>query len=163
MKAGIAALTSGESRYLSLNANTQFPTAVARSEMAQRLPLRILVAEDNAINVKLIKLVLGDLGYRPDIVGNGLEVLAALRRQVYDLLLMDLRMPEMDGIEATRCICREWNQQQRPRIVVLTAGLMPKERQLCLDAGVDELLLKPALRAPLQQMLERCRAPAAEQ
>jgi CheY-like chemotaxis protein len=131
--------------------------------MAQRLPLRILVAEDNAINVKLIKLVLGDLGYRPDIVGNGVEVLAALRRQAYDLLLMDLHMPEMDGIEATRCICREWNKEQRPRIVVLTAALMPQEHRLCLDAGVDELLLKPALRAPLQQMLERCRVPAAAQ
>jgi CheY-like chemotaxis protein len=131
--------------------------------MAQRLPLRILVAEDNAINVKLIKLVLGDLGYRPDIVGSGVEVLAALRSQGYDLVLMDLRMPQMDGIEATRRIHQEWSKEQRPRIVMLSASLMPDERQDCLDAGVDELLLKPALRAPLQQVLERCRAPAAAQ
>jgi CheY-like chemotaxis protein len=76
---------------------------------------------------------------------------------------MDLRMPEMDGIEATRRIRQEWSQEQRPRIVVLSASLMPDERQACLDAGVDELLLKPALRAPLQQVLERCQAPAAAQ
>jgi CheY-like chemotaxis protein len=72
-------------------------------------------------------------------------------------------MPQMDGIEATRCICREWSKEQRPRIVMLSASLMPEERQDCLDAGVDELLQKPALRAPLQQVLERCRAPAAAQ
>jgi CheY-like chemotaxis protein len=125
--------------------------------MAQRLPLRILVAEDNPTNVKLIKIVLGGLGYRPDIAGNGLEVLAALRRQPYDLVLMDVRMPELDGIETTRCICQEWPAGRRPRIVALTAGAMPEEREACLEAGVDEFLTKPATRAELLKALERCR------
>ncbi|HEY3809273.1 MAG TPA: response regulator, partial [Steroidobacteraceae bacterium] len=129
--------------------------------MAQRLPLRILVAEDNPTNVKLIKIVLGGLGYRPDIAGNGLEVLAALRRQAYDLVLMDVRMPELDGIETTRCICQEWPAERRPRIVALTAGAMPEERQACLEAGVDEFLTKPAVRAELLKALERCPPVAA--
>jgi CheY-like chemotaxis protein len=127
------------------------------AEMAQRLPLRILVAEDNPINIKLIKIVLGGLGYQPDMAGNGLEVLSALRRQRYDIVLMDVRMPEMDGIEATRRICQEWQPGQRPRIVALTAGVMPEERQACMDAGADDFLLKPAVRAQLIQALERCR------
>jgi CheY-like chemotaxis protein len=129
--------------------------------MAQRLPLRILVAEDNPTNVKLIKIVLGGLGYRPDIAANGLEVLAALRRQTYDLVLMDVRMPELDGIETTRCICQEWPAERRPRIVALTAGAMPEERQACLEAGVDEFLTKPAVRAELLKALERCPPVAA--
>jgi CheY-like chemotaxis protein len=130
--------------------------AASLAGMAQRLPLRILVAEDNPTNVKLIKMVLGGLGYRPDIAGNGLEVLAALRRQPYDVVLMDVRMPELDGIETTRCIRDEWRNGQRPRIVALTAGVMPEERKACLDAGVDEFLVKPAVRASLIEALERC-------
>ena len=126
------------------------------AEMARRLPLRILVADDNPINIKLIKIVLGGLGYQPDVAGNGLEVLAALRLQRYDVVLMDVRMPGMDGIEATRCICREWQPGQRPRIVALTAGVSSEERQACLDAGADDFLLKPAVRAQLIQALERC-------
>ncbi len=130
--------------------------AAPLAQMAQRLPLRILVAEDNPTNVKLIKIVLGGLGYRPDVAGNGLEVLAALRRQPYDVVLMDVRMPELDGIETTRCIHDEWRHGARPRIVALTAGVMPEERKACLDAGVDEFLVKPAVRAQLIEALERC-------
>lgn len=125
--------------------------------MAQRLPLRILVAEDNPTNVKLIKIVLGGLGYHPDVAGNGLEVLTALRRQPYDVVLMDVHMPELDGIETTRRIRDQWRQGQRPRIVALTAGVMPEERKACQDAGVDEFLVKPAVRAQLIEVLERCR------
>jgi len=171
MSAGHAAVTCGQLPAFSyVNADiklspddSQSPSAsVAQPQdltaMAQRLPLRILVAEDNPINVKLIKIVLCGLGYRPDVAGNGLEVLSALRRQHYDLVLMDVRMPKMDGIEATRRICQEWQPGQRPRIVALTAGVMPEERHACLDAGADDFLLKPAVRAELIQALERCRA-----
>jgi CheY-like chemotaxis protein len=135
------------------------PSASERAQMATRLPLRILVAEDNPVNVKLIRIVLGGLGYQPDVVGNGREVTAALRRQRYDVVLMDLCMPEMDGIEATRQIVREWPASLRPRIIALTAGVTPCEREACLEAGVDELLIKPAVRAQLLEVLERCRPP----
>jgi signal transduction histidine kinase/CheY-like chemotaxis protein len=126
-------------------------------DLAQRLPLRILVAEDNPVNVKLITIILNRMGYRADIAGNGLEVIAALRRQPYDVVLMDVRMPEMDGIEATRQIHREWPSGRRPRIIALTAGVMPEERQACLEAGIDEFLHKPVVPEHLVQALERCR------
>jgi len=132
-----------------------------QAEPNSRTPLRILVAEDNPINVKLIELVLQGLGYRADVVGTGTDVLMALRRARYDLVLMDVRMPRMDGIEATRQIGREWAPAQRPRIVALTASLMPEERAACLAAGVDEILSKPPMRGQLLEALKRCRPLAA--
>jgi CheY-like chemotaxis protein len=131
--------------------------SVLPADMAQRLPLRILVAEDNPVNVKLITIVLGRLGYKPDIAGNGLEVLAALQRQPYDVVLMDVQMPEMDGIEATRRICAEWSNGDRPRIIALTAGVLAEQRQACLDAGIDEFLDKPIVMDRLVRALQTCR------
>lgn len=127
------------------------------ADLATQRPLRILVAEDNPINVKLILILMNRMGYRPDVAADGLEALAALRRQRYDVVLMDVRMPQMDGIEATRQIYREWPLGQRPQIIVLTAGVMPEERQACLDAGVSEFLSKPIVPAELVKALERCR------
>jgi CheY-like chemotaxis protein len=126
-------------------------------DMAQRHPLRILVAEDNPVNVKLVTIIMQRLGYRIDVAGNGLEAIAALRRQPYDLILMDTQMPEMDGIEATRKICREWRNAERPRIVALSAGVMPQERQVCLDAGAEEYLTKPLVLPQLIHALQRCK------
>jgi CheY-like chemotaxis protein len=127
------------------------------ADLAQRCPLRILVAEDNPVNVKLIVIILQRLGYRPDVVGDGLEVIAALRRQRYDVILMDVRMPQMDGVETTRHIYREWSNGERPNIIVLTAGVMPEERKICLDAGVSQFLSKPIVPVDLVKALERCR------
>ncbi len=135
---------------------TDLAPSVATADSAPRQSLRILVAEDNALNVKVIRIVLEQLGYRCDVAGNGLEVIAALRRQPYDVVLMDVRMPEMDGIEATRRIFKEWDDAQRPRIIALTAGVMPHERQACLDAGIEEFLNKPLRRDELLQALARC-------
>jgi two-component system sensor histidine kinase/response regulator len=130
--------------------------SVLPADLAQRLPLRILVAEDNAVNIKLITIMLKRMGYRADVAGNGLEVIAALQRQRYDVVLMDVRMPEMDGVEATREIHRLWRREQRPRIVALTAGVLPEERQACIDAGIDEILHKPVVPSRLVEALERC-------
>jgi len=102
-------------------------------------------------------IILQRLGYRPDVAADGHEVLAALRRQRYDVVLMDVRMPQMDGIEATRQIYREWSNGRRPQVIVLTAGVMPEERQACLDAGVSEFLSKPIVPTELVKTLERCR------
>jgi signal transduction histidine kinase len=127
------------------------------ADLARQKPLRILVAEDNPINVKLILILLHRMGYHPEVAADGVEALAALRRQRYDVILMDVRMPQMDGIETTRQIYREWPSGQRPHIIVLTAGVMPEERQACLDAGVSEFLSKPIVPAELVKALERCR------
>ena len=123
--------------------------------------LRLLLAEDNPTNVKLMRIVLRGLGFECDVVCNGREVLEALRHGSYDLVFMDMCMPDMDGVEATRRVCAEWGEADRPRIVVVTAASITVARQACLDAGADEVLGKPASRAELQQAIERCRAQLA--
>jgi CheY-like chemotaxis protein len=117
--------------------------------------LRILLAEDNPVNQKMAIRLLGKLGYRIDAVSNGLEVLEALGRQGYDLVLMDVHMPEMDGLEATRRILSQW-LQGRPWITALTAGAMKENRDECMAAGVDDYLTKPIDIAELRNSLERC-------
>jgi CheY-like chemotaxis protein len=123
--------------------------------------LRLLVAEDNPTNVKLMRIVLRGLGFECDVVGTGREVLEALRHASYDLVFMDMCMPDMDGVEATRRVCAEWGEADRPRIVVVTAASISASRQACLDAGADEVLGKPASGAELQQAIERCSAELA--
>ncbi len=123
--------------------------------MAERLPLRILVAEDNAVNQKVALKILESLGYRADIAGNGLEVLEALERQPYDIILMDMQMPEMDGLEATRHICRRWPEPNRPRVIAMTANAMSEHNEQCMAAGMDDYISKPVRIAILKTALEK--------
>ena len=125
------------------------------AEMGARHPLRILLAEDNAINQKLATLVLERMGYRADIAANGLEVLEALRRQPYDLVLMDMQMPEMDGLEASRMIWKEWGDT-RPRIVAMTANAMQEDREECIAAGMDDFITKPIRFKDIATALNNC-------
>ncbi len=125
-------------------------------EMGQRLPLRILLAEDNAINQKLALRLLERMGYRADVAGNGMETLEALRRQRYDVVLMDVQMPEMDGLETTRHIRSEWAVQDQPRIIAMTANAMQEDREQCLAAGMDDYLSKPIRVDALIGALEQC-------
>ncbi len=129
---------------------TDFP------DMAERLPLRILLAEDNNINRKLGLLMLERLGYRADVAGNGLEVLDALQRQSYDLILMDVQMPDMDGLEATRHIRQDVDLDRQPRIVAMTANAMEGDREVCLAAGMDDYISKPVRVGELVGALDRC-------
>ncbi|PZO45618.1 MAG: hypothetical protein DCF17_00780 [Shackletoniella antarctica] len=123
---------------------------------ASKQSLRILLAEDHLVNQKLALLMLKRLGYRADTVGNGLEVLQALERQPYDVVLLDVQMPEMDGLEAARRICQGWLPPHRPYLVAMTANAMQGDRQKCLDAGMDEYVSKPIRPQELAQVLSQC-------
>jgi signal transduction histidine kinase/CheY-like chemotaxis protein/HPt (histidine-containing phosphotransfer) domain-containing protein len=113
------------------------------SELASQHPLRVLLAEDNVVNQKLALRLLAKLGYRADVAANGIETLEALERQRYDLLLSDVQMPEMDGLEATRRILARWPEGDRPWIVAMTAEAMSGDRERCLEAGMNDYLTKP--------------------
>jgi len=118
-------------------------------------PLRILLAEDNAINQRVALLMLSRMGYLADVAADGNEVLAAVRRQRYDLILMDVQMPEMDGLEATRRIRAELPPEHQPRIVAVTANALEENREACLAAGMDDFLAKPASLEDLREALAR--------
>lgn len=128
-----------------------FPEAVEPSA------LRILVAEDNPVNQRLTQLQLSRLGYRADIVCNGLEAVQAVQRKSYDLVLMDIEMPEMDGIEAAKQIRSLLSVNEMPRIIAVTAYDLPADRQRCWDAGMDAFIAKPIHMPELVAHLTQCR------
>ena len=120
---------------------------------AGTFPFRILVAEDNVINRQLIVHILGNLGYEPDCAENGVETVAAAARKDYDLILMDVQMPEMDGLEATKLIRRQGRRQ--PVVIALTANAMRGDREQCLAAGMDDYICKPVRLDELMQLLQK--------
>lgn len=119
------------------------PRTTGDAEMAQRHPLRILLAEDNLINQKVAIGILAKYGYRTDVAADGIEVLAALERQSYDLILMDVNMPNMDGLTATRSIRSSLPQAKQPHIIALTANGMHEDQARCLSAGMNSYISKP--------------------
>jgi len=120
-------------------------------------PLRILLAEDNAVNQQVALKLLEQLGYRANVASNGLEALEALERQPYDVVLMDVQMPELDGLEASRRIREHWRVDDRPRIIAMTANAMPEDRAACFAAGMDDYLAKPIRSNELAKALRRVR------
>ena len=126
--------------------------------MAQRHPLRILLAEDNVVNQKLALRLLQQMGYRADLASNGVEAIECIERQRYDVVLMDVQMPEMDGLEASRRITARWPPGERPRIVAMTANAMQGDREECLAAGMDDYVTKPIRVDALVEALNQVRA-----
>jgi CheY-like chemotaxis protein len=119
-------------------------------------PLRILLAEDNKVNQKVALRLLKQLGYQADVAINGLEVLQLIDQKRYDVILMDIQMPEMDGLEATRQIKTRLVSRDWPRIIALTANALTDDRQKYLNAGMDDYLSKPFRAAELEALLLAC-------
>ncbi|MBS2037230.1 response regulator [bacterium] len=130
------------------------PTSQYDANMGKSHPLRILVADDLHVNVKMMLIILQKMGYEAESAANGLEVLQAIELSTYDVILMDVNMPEMDGLEATRRIVAEY--EKRPRIIALTANVTVSEREACHEAGMDDFLAKPIQATALREALARC-------
>ncbi len=129
--------------------------AATNTETEASRPLRVLLVEDSKLAREMGLRLLGQLGHQVDAAGNGLEALEALRQHAYDLILMDVHMPDMDGLEATRTIRRQWPPDQQPPIVAMTADAAPEDWQACLEAGMNGYVGKPMQIAELQATLER--------
>jgi PAS domain S-box-containing protein len=123
------------------------------AQLARRLPLQVLVAEDNPINQQVIQMMLQRLGYTPDLVANGQEVVTALRQRAYDLILMDVQMPEMDGLTATRQVRGQFSRQ--PWIIGLSANAFAEDQEVALAAGMDDYLVKPLKMEDLVWVLQQ--------
>jgi signal transduction histidine kinase/DNA-binding NarL/FixJ family response regulator len=121
-------------------------------------PLRILVAEDNPVNQRLATLLLEQLGYEATVVSNGVEALEALERQSFDVVLMDLQMPRLDGYATTRALFADWPEEDRPHVIAMTANALREERDRCLAEGMDDFLTKPVRLAALATALARVSA-----
>ncbi|MBD2435706.1 PAS domain S-box protein [Nostoc sp. FACHB-110] len=142
----------------------QNPTQISRSDtgevaakLAKKMPLRILLAEDTIVNQKVALLMLQKIGYKADVVVDGREVLQALQHQPYDVVLMDIHMPELDGLETSRIIRQQWSVDSRPYIIAITANAMRGDREACLAAGMNDYISKPVQMAELAQALSKCR------
>ena len=149
-------LADGESLRVAAPAKSTGKSALDAG-MAARHPLRILLAEDNVVNQKLALRLLSQMGYRADVASNGVEAVESLQRQVYDIVLMDVQMPEMDGLAATRAICAKWSPKERPRIVAMTANAMQGDREACIAAGMDDYVTKPIRVEALVEALTQVR------
>jgi CheY-like chemotaxis protein len=131
------------------------PRDVVDSSLAARQPLRILIAEDNHINQQVARRILQQFGYQSDVVSNGQDALNVVSKQRYDLLFMDVQMPVMDGLEATRQIRSILTPEQRPYIVAMTANALKEDRALCLNAGMDDYMSKPIRAAEIPEVIGR--------
>ncbi|MCT7986642.1 PAS domain S-box protein [Laspinema sp. A4] len=140
------------------------PRAIVSESSPAKLPLRILLAEDNPVNQEVAMRTLEKIGYRADLVQNGIEALEALRRQPYDVVLMDIEMPQMDGLTATKRIREEWQNRPEPgpKIIAITAYAMEGDRQKCFAAGMDGYITKPFRIKALATALEQIQSGAAQ-
>lgn len=127
---------------------------IAQDESTAR-PIKIILAEDSPVNQSLMRSMLKRIGRDADIASNGMEVLALLRKSSYDLILMDVNMPEMDGIEATEKIMANWPAEKRPKIIALTGAVNPSDIEACKKAGMNDYLAKPIQSGALKDAIER--------
>lgn len=135
----------------------QAPAAPDPAEIELRSHLRILLAEDHPVNQRVAILLLNRLGYNCTTVANGVEVLEAISRQTYDILLLDMQMPLLDGPQTAAQICAQAGPRERPWIIAVTANAMQGDREICLNAGMDDYISKPITSQTLQAAIQRYR------
>jgi CheY-like chemotaxis protein len=133
---------------------TRAPAAKPPPELNEAHPISILVAEDNPVNQRVAVLMLQRLGYRADVVGNGREAIRAAQQRAYDLILMDVQMPDIDGLQASEAICASLPPERRPRIVAMTANASVGDRDRCLQVGMSDFLTKPVRAEDLRRAIE---------
>ncbi|MBE9040865.1 response regulator [Oscillatoriales cyanobacterium LEGE 11467] len=131
------------------------PSEPSEQLLAQELPLNILLAEDIRVNQKVALRMFKRLGYDADLATNGKEVLEALHHKSYDIVFMDVQMPQMDGFEATRAIREEWQNDSRPWIIAMTANAMRGDREKCLEVGMNDYISKPIQLEAIKQALRQ--------
>jgi len=129
------------------------PVSLLNEEFAQNFPMNILIAEDNLINQKLITKIISRLGYQPQVVINGAQVLEIIKKESFDIILMDVQMPELDGLETTRIIRK--TETRQPYIIAMTASAMAEDRPACIEAGMNSFVSKPISIQDLVSALER--------
>lgn len=129
-------------------------TEKTSKKLGERMPISILLAEDNIVNQKVATRLFKKIGYKIEVANNGFEAIKALEQSSYDLVFMDIQMPEMDGLEATRQIIAKWGDA-RPRIVALTANAMREDKEKCYEAGMDDYLTKPFKPIELEEAIGR--------
>ncbi|MCB0262616.1 MAG: response regulator [Calditrichaeota bacterium] len=149
--ATVANSKTGETTPYSIRTNKT--TGRIDHSLAEKMPMKILIAEDNIVNQKLISRLLEKMGYLADVAANGIEVLSAMNAKNYDIIFMDMQMPEMDGLETTRRIVDKYDVSIRPTIIALTANALVGDREKCLAAGMDDYLSKPISIEMLQHKL----------
>ncbi len=137
------------------NKTSLIKSEVAEKKLSEKLPLKILIAEDNIINQKIASRILSQMGYTADVAGDGIEVLECLARQHYDLVLMDVQMPELDGLQTTGRILEKWIPAERPKIIAMTANATQGDMENCMNSGMDDFISKPILSEELRTMLEK--------
>jgi len=130
-------------------------TDLKHIRLEDRKQVRILLAEDNAVNQMVMQKMLNKLGYHADLAANGKEVLSCLEHQPYDIILMDVQMPEMDGFETARAIRKLRASGDQPKIIAITAYALKGDREKCLDAGMDDYISKPVKLDDLEEVLAK--------
>ncbi|AKG22084.1 response regulator [Calothrix sp. 336/3] len=136
--------------------------SINNTQIAKILPLKILLVEDGLVNQKIALKLLERLGYQADVANNGLEAVKAVQNQTYDLVFMDVQMPEMDGLEATRYIRQEISLNKQPQIIAMTANARPEDRQECLNAGMDDFISKPIRLDAIEVVIKKISIPDGE-
>jgi CheY-like chemotaxis protein/HPt (histidine-containing phosphotransfer) domain-containing protein len=131
------------------------PARAFDASLAERFPVSILLVDDNAINQKVGVRMLEQMGFKPDVAGNGRLAIQSVEKQVYDILFMDIQMPEMDGLTATEQITSRWPKDKRPVIIAMTANSMQGDREKCLSAGMDDYLPKPLRPEAIQRAIQQ--------